>query len=230
MGDVIRKEAAANDIVGDVRASLLRAKAKEGLSAQIAEEKLGATVELINFTEKRLLDARDIYAPLLIKLDVMDEQSDLLLKKTADDVWNALGRPANDPAYEILFPGGVSYYADGSDEDQPNRMELLAELLELGVHPRLDKELAQHAATAIRAKALEYRKLIDEVRMPKARVTLLEKVWFAIARAAQAELVKLKRRYKSEGMSEAEIHTIIPDRPRVIGLPSVASSNPKKEE
>ncbi len=226
MGDVIRKEAAAADIVSDVRTALMKSKAKGGLVSQIAEEKLMPTVELINFTEKRLVDARLAYTPLQIELDAMDDQSDLLLKKTADDIWNALGRPASDPAYEILFPGGVSYYADGSNEDQPNRMELLAELLESGVHARLDKELAQNSATLIRAKAIEYRALLDKLRMPKARVTLLEKVWFAISRAAQAELVKLKRRFKSEGMTETEIHSIIPDRPRVIGVPSVPTSNP----
>jgi hypothetical protein len=223
MGDVIRKDSAVVDIITDVKESYTKAKAKGELFGQIAEEKLGSTVELIHFTEGRLRKAREEFAPLHAALDVMDDQSDLLLKKTADDVWNSIGRPASDPAYEIIFPGGVSYYAEGSDEDQPNRMELLAELLESGVHPRLDKELAQNAANAIRAKAAEYRGLLDQLRMPKARVTLLEKVWTAISRSAQAELVKLKRRYKSEGFSETEIHSIIPDRPRAAGFPSVAS-------
>jgi hypothetical protein len=46
-----------------------------------------------------------------------------------------------------------------------------------------------------------------------ANVTQLERVRTALGRVAQAELVNLKRMYKVDGMSEAEIHTIIPDRP-----------------
>ena len=229
MGDVIRKDSAVIDIIADIKATYAKARAKGGIIQPIAEEKLGPTVELLTFTEGRLLKAREEYGPLHAALEVMDEESDLLLKKTADDIWNAIGRPASDPAYEILFPGGVSYYADGSDEDQPNRMELLAELLESGVHARLDKELAQHSAASIRSQANKYRELLDNLRMPKARVALLEKVWMAIARSAQTELVRLKRRYKSEGLSEAEIHSVIPDRPRAVGFTSVAAaSTPEK--
>jgi hypothetical protein len=219
MGEVIRKDAAVPDIITDVRTTYTRAKAKGGLMNSIAEEKLGPTIELLHFTEERLLKARDAYAPLHAALQVMDTQADFLLKKTSDDVWNAIGRPASDPAYDILFPDGVSYYTEGSDEDQPNRMELLAELLESGVNPKLDKELAQHVAANIRSQASKYRELVDVIRLPKARLALLEKVWIAIARTAQTELVKLKRRYKSEGLSEVEIHSVIPDRPRVADLP-----------
>jgi len=33
-----------------------------------------------------------------------------LLGKVSDDIWNAVGRPANDPALSVIFPGGVAYY------------------------------------------------------------------------------------------------------------------------
>ena len=44
------------------------------------------------------------------------------------------------------------------------------------------------------------------------RVTLLQREKTALGRAAQMELAHLKRLYKSEGFSEADIHSVIPDR------------------
>ncbi len=37
----------------------------------------------------------------------------------------------------------------------------------------------------------------------------------SLARAAQIELNQLKRLYKAEGFNEADIHTVIPDRPKM---------------
>jgi len=65
----------------------------------------------------------------------------------------------------------------------------------------------------VREAALALRTDIDAARMPVAGVTLLERTRTALGRAAQFELASLKRAYKNEGMSEAEIHAIIPDRP-----------------
>ena len=71
--------------------------------------------------------------------------ADHAVAKVADDVWNAIGRPANDGAYEVLFPGGSAYYVKGDVEEQPLRMALLSRLLRSGVHPRLDVATAKRA-------------------------------------------------------------------------------------
>jgi len=56
--------------------------------------------------------------------------------------------------------------------------------------------------------------VIDAVRGPQARVKLLERVRTALARGAQRELSRLKRIYQANDLSEADIHKVIPDRPR----------------
>lgn len=59
----------------------------------------------------------------------------------------------------------------GADEDQPDKMLLLAEFLDAGLHPKLDAATSHTHATAIRASARRYRELIEAVRAPAARRT-----------------------------------------------------------
>jgi hypothetical protein len=54
----------------------------------------------------------------------------------------------------------------------------------------------------------------DAARTPRIRQWLFERVRTAVARAAQIELINLKRHYKSMGHTDPEIHSVIPDRPQ----------------
>src|SRR5262249_34224236 len=128
------------------------------------------------------------------------------------DLWNDLGRPGHDRALSLIFPGGVSYYADGDTEGQPDRMELLSQLLERGMHPKLTKAQANGAAKKVRDAAVSLRAVVDDGRMAIAKVELFRRIRTATGRAAQFELVSLKRSLKNAGYTEAEIHSIIPDR------------------
>jgi hypothetical protein len=147
-------------------------------------------------------------------LAAADDRCDDLVGRVSDDVWNAIGRPAQDPAFDLLFPGGVAYYADGSIDEQPDRMDLLAELLELGIHPQLDAARGRALADEIRTAAAELRGQVDTTRPLRARLTLADRMETAIARSAQSALARLKRQWKADGKSEADIHSVIPDRPK----------------
>jgi len=48
---------------------------------------------------------------------------------------------------------------------------------------------------------------------PNERVELLRRVRRALATVAHADLTALKRLYKNEHFSQADIHGVIPDRP-----------------
>jgi hypothetical protein len=213
MGDVIRNSAAVGDIFDDLRASLRSAVAKGGVVRSLAEEYLGATASMIGTIEQDLNEARVLAAPLIAELAAENDRADALLDRICDDLWNEVGRPANDRMLALLFPGGAGYYTDGDTEEQPDRMELLAELLDRKLHPKLTAEKAADYATKIREAARGLAEDAAAARMPAARVKLLERVRTALGRSAQFDLASLKRAYKNERMSEAEIHTIIPDRP-----------------
>jgi hypothetical protein len=213
-GQIIRRTAAAADIIGDVRTTSTRETARGGKWKDVAESRLQPCLMLYQLVERRLKEATETLEPLEAAIDAIDDRADPFIGKIADDIWNLIGRPAFDAGYSLVYPGGISYYTEGSDDEQPERMSLLAELLEAGIITKLDAEHAKRMAAEIRAVAKEYHAAVEAAAVPRARVKLLERVLTAAARAAHIELAKVKRVYKAEGFSEAEIHSVIPDRPR----------------
>ena len=175
--------------------------------------------------EAQLKDAREAAAPLIASVGAANGQSDDLVARVSDEVWNAVGRPANDASLSLLFPGGSGYYTEGDVAGQPTRMEILARLLESNLHPKLSAAKAEAAAVEVRASAAQLRQALEASREPVAFVGVLERVLTAVARNAGMELANLKRAYKIAGFSEADIHTVIPHRSR---KPAAAKPPPAK--
>lgn len=214
MGETIRKGAAVEDILADGKTTLTKAQARGGDWQTSAEARLAPTLALATSIDARILAATAAAAPALAALEAGNHSADDLLGRISDDVWNAIGRPASDVAYDILFPGGFAYYAEGDVAEQPDRMDMLAELLLSSVHPRLAAERAAALAVELNASSLALRALVDAARPLRARVELANKMKTAVAHAAQIALSNLKRAWKADGKSEADIHSVIPDRPR----------------
>jgi hypothetical protein len=137
MGEVIRKAAATDDVIADLRIALTNARAKGGRWKELAEEQLETASTLVDGVEAWETQTSDQLTPLLAEVDAKNDEADRLLGRISDEIWNEVGRPASAPALSVLFPGGVAYCAEGDVEGQPDRMELLAELFESNVHPRL---------------------------------------------------------------------------------------------
>lgn len=213
MGEVVRKDAAVGTILEDVETTYTKALARGGDWQTEAEARLGPVRALAATVNARLKEAEAAAAPALAALDAGNDESDKLLGRIADDVWNDVGRPGQDPALDIIFPGGASYYAEGDTEEQPDRMALLAELLESGIHPRLEAAKATAYATEVRQSAARLEEKVDAARPLKVRVKLATKMRQAIARNGAIALRRLKAAWKADGRTEAEIHAIIPDRP-----------------
>lgn len=218
MGEVISKSASRDKIMEDVRATATQAAARGG-PWTAAPERLGPVIHLWDATTARHMAARSAVGPLSAGVMASNETADDVVRTVADEIWNLLGRPANDPVYELLFPGGVGVYVDGKESDQPLVMELLAELLESGLHPKLAATAAGFAGR-IRAAASALEAACDAEAKPVKRFRLVDRMLTSVARVAHIELAKLKRYLKSEGMSEADIHAVIPDRPRSYGVPA----------
>ena len=214
MGEVIRKDAAAEDILEDARTTLMQATARGGEWATTASARLSPVLELASNVATRLKDAKRESAPAEAALAVANDVSDRLIQRISDDVWNLVGRPASDAALDLIFPGGATTYTEGDTTEQPDRMSLLADLLESGIHPRLDRDKGQAFALEVRNDAAGLRAKAEAVRPLRVRIALATKMQQAIAHAAQASLAGLKRSWKADGKSEVEIHTVIPDRPQ----------------
>lgn len=214
MGRIVRKDSAADNIVEDGKTTLKNANACGGLWKTLVEERLGPLLLLIGTIETTDEANDEVLDKGEAELQVYDGESDDFLGAKADEMWNLVGRPGFDPAYSLVWPGGASAYTDGDDAEQPDRMELLATLLEAGIHPKVDKAWSDALALEVRARATTYRQKLAPVLAARTKAKLLEKAKGILARAVQMELARLKRRFLSEGFSEADIHTVIPDRPR----------------
>jgi cell division septation protein DedD len=214
MGQMIRRGAAADDIAADGNKTLANAEAKGGVWKKHADERLGPTMLLINKIDGDIEATDALLITLQADVDAYDAVTDDDLGFKADEMWNKIGRPAFDAAYALVWPGGYSAYAEGSDEEQPDRMDLLAELLDACLHPKLDPVWCKAMATDVRARAATYRDKYNPLKAARTKAKLLGKARNTLARAVQMDLARLKRLYRAEGFSEAEIHQVIPHHPR----------------
>lgn len=214
MGTTIQKTAAAADITSDLRDTTLKAAAKQGKWQALADEHLGPVAFLVEAVRAQLDAANNAALPLGVALDTARQHAAKVVGKVSDDVWNAVGRPQVDAAYEILFPEGISFYLGGDVADQADRFDLLAELLLSGIHPRLPEAIATEAANAIKAEAAALRAALALSRPAHTKAHLLYRVNRAVASSAALSLANYKRVLKAAGFSEAEIHTVIPNRGR----------------
>ncbi|MBK9263260.1 MAG: hypothetical protein IPM54_26090 [Polyangiaceae bacterium] len=213
MGTIIRRDAAAEAIVEDGDTTLTKASARGGKWKELADERLGTVLGLVGNVSAQLTEAQQMLAPLEADVDTLNIRSDKVLGKTYDVIWNEIGRPGYDAALSVLFPEGIAYYAQGDTDEQPDRMDILVQLLQAGLHPKLSKATADACAAEVDAEAKALRNAVEAVRKPAAKVKVLSRVRTALARVVHTELSNLKRLYKVSGFSEAEIHTVIPDRP-----------------
>jgi hypothetical protein len=220
MGETIRKTAARDDIFHDVKTTLVNATARGGVPATLADQRLSPVIKIIDNIKAQQEAAKAHAAPLLAALAVADSRADKVIGKVSDDVWNDVGRPASDAALDLLFPGGNAFYVDGDVTEQPDRMDLLVELLRANVHPKLSPEVAKASIDAISAESVVLRAAVESARPARAKLQLLDRVLTAVTRSAAIELGQLKRLLKANGFSEADAHTMIPDR----------SSPPAKKE
>jgi hypothetical protein len=213
MGEVIRKSATNEDIVADVRRTLTNAQAKGGRWKEAAEAELGPVLALIDGVQGQLAAAQRALAPLSAAAQGRREEANAVLGRVSDDVWNDVGRPRSDAALALLFPNGVASYTDGDLEEQPDRMALLAQLLETTGHPRLAPDTAKAQAQRVRAAAEALRAAVGPAASASAQLDVLQRVRRAVVVSAQATLMSLKRVYKNAGFTEVDIHAVIPDRP-----------------
>lgn len=215
MGEVIRKSAAVEDIVADGRQSLLRAQARGGAYHKAADQALVPALSLFDAVDAKYRALDTTLAPLLATQRSADDHADALVGRISDSVWNDVGRPAtgSDGSYETLFPSGISFYTDGDDDQQPERMRLLADLLESGLHPRLDPTAAKLYGKQLRDEADVLERTLDAIRTPRTRLALYSRMRTAAGKNVQVALSRFKRLLRASDVSESDIHAIIPDRP-----------------
>jgi hypothetical protein len=216
MGEVISKQAAVEDILADVHATLANAAVRGGVWHADAERMLRPAANLAHEVDRDLAATTVTVVGATRVLEVRDDESDDLLARIYDEIYNLLGRPGagSDPVFELLFPGGSTTYRETPTQEQPIVMLMLARLLDRNLHPKIPPATAAAYATEIRASATALRDAVHALAAPAAEAKMLETMRATTARSGQVHLARLKKMWKAQGMSEADIHAVIPDRPR----------------
>lgn len=209
MGQIIRWDAAAEDILSDAKLTAAQARARGGEWQVTADARLGAILSLADAVRERLEEAVGFTAPANRMLQMEVKNAEALVGRIADGCWVLAGRPVHDPALDVLF--GRTVLASARIEDHADRLELLEDLLAKGAHPRIPKDRAEAYSLEVGRASKVLRELIDAIRPLRARVALAEEMQRAVALSAHAALTCLKRGWKADGKREAEIHELIPD-------------------
>lgn len=114
MGEPIRKTAARDDILRDIRQTQINAVARGGVAADLADQRIAPVMLIIDSLTLQLQAANFVAAPLIAALAAPDARADKTVGKVSDDIWNDVGRPASDAALDLLIPGGNAFYVDGA--------------------------------------------------------------------------------------------------------------------
>lgn len=212
MGQIIRKQASKEQIIGDVRTAYAQGVAQGGKMKDIVEAELAPAIQALDGLDTELTDAAKTALPLVTALKAEVQKATAVVARVYDDTWNDVGRPGADGMLVMLFPDGYSYYTDVEAHALPTQMELLARLFEKGVHKKLSAAQNQAKALQLRESAKAVSDALEAAKLPASNVKLLERMEGVMAKVSHGSLVNAKRVMKNAGFTEAQIHQVIPDR------------------
>jgi hypothetical protein len=227
MGRVIAATAAVEDVERDVEEALESARATGGEAAELAEPRLAAAVERIE-TSKAAFEAAEAAEAIGERaLLAADVDADHGVGRVRDAMWNAVDRAKGHPAMGYVFPDGVHTYTRGAVETQPVRMQILTSRIEtVAAPPGWTAELRKGWVAEIEALRAPLADAAAAFAPLEAARTVAEAAYRAAVRGARAQLAKYKRDLQNLGLTEAQIHAIIPDASRRAGASKAAA---KKE-
>jgi len=212
MGEVIRPNARTEEIEKDVRTARERGEARGGEIASTATARLSQAVasidEAIEIRDGAAKAASAAWAGVL----AADDGADIQIGSTRDDMWTAVGRVRQSADLDRVYPGGIGTYTSGDPRGQPLLMEVLVSRIRAATAPQWSAEKKSQWANEIEAARVPYAAAVERHRPLDAVEMVAQAGYKAAVRAGLARLVSFKRDLKNLGLTETQIHEIIPDR------------------
>lgn len=213
MGNVISAKASVDHQLRDVRLTLAQAQhvSEEWATDArwfLAEVDAVAT-DLEQILEERTTELTDIRS----ERAALDHACNDLVGQVKDDLFNTIGRTRADSKFKRIFPVGMRLYTQPGPGSKPHSLRRLVRMLNSyrlsGVsQAQLDDIVGRlHAAADALAVVNErWDPLSAEVKLVRAQMV-------ANAREGQMQLSRLKKYWRAMGLSEVDVHRMIPDRP-----------------
>jgi hypothetical protein len=211
MGEVISSTAKPPRIVDDVTKAYQNGLARGGDIAEAAKNRLEVPLQAIENADTLMQAAEKTASAAWIIVLAMDNTADIAIGSVRDEMWNALGRPRQSPLMDEAFSGGVGTYTNGDPRKQPVLMEILRASILAASAPQWSEPKRTAWAATIETARVPYKEAVEAHRPLEAAETVADAGYRAAVRTAHARLVSYKRDLKSLGLTEAQIHEIIPD-------------------
>jgi hypothetical protein len=222
MGQVIARNAVTDRIINDISKTVTNANARGGEVQSLTAMRLSAIHTALLTVDQQWKQSCATGDILHATLMARDGESDLEIGAVIDEIWNALGRSAQSADYDLIVGPGKKAWTDGDPAKQHHAMGVLAANIRNTNNAKLaDKKEAW--AVRIEQKAAVQKQAAEPIDASDALVTTLGMQRRTLAETGQVNLVRLKRDFKNLGMTEAQIHEIIPDNPTAS---SAATTNP----
>jgi len=222
MGQVIARNAGTDRIINDISKTVTNGNARGGEVQSLTATRLSAIHAALLTIDQQWKQACATGDVLHATLMARDGESDLEIGAVIDEIWNALGRPAQSADYDLIVGSGKKAWTDGDPAKQHHTMGVLAANIRNANNAKL-AEKKEAWAVRIEQKAAVQEQAANPIDASDAQVTTLGMQRRTLAETGQMNLVRLKRDFKNLGMTEAQIHEIIPDNPTTS---SAAAPNP----
>jgi len=226
MGRIIQRDAAADRVLHDVTTTVEVARATRPEMHADALRYLGSVLETAEALRRQLEDHDANTMALRGRRKAYNERANDRIHRVRDAYFNEIGRAAGDPVYNMTFPGGAGRYARATPANKPTALRLLAAALETHSHRRIPREMVEEWTTALGAEDEALDEVLRTLGPLDVEGRILRAQRTANAREGQRRLSGLKRYWLGEGLSEAEIHEVIPDRPRSRGPDATPADEP----
>lgn len=211
MGELISATAAAERIEDHIRTAFDKGTGRGGDIAAAADARLKLAVASIDAAVilRDAADKTERAAWTLVLVE--DARSDPGIGSVRDAMYNALGRPKQSAELDRVFPGGIGTYTAGDPSGQPLLMQVLCSRILAGSAPQWPEAMRQGWAAEIEALRVPYHAAVEAHRPVEAAAVVALAGYRAAVRAGHARLTSYKRDLKNLGLTEAQIHDIIPD-------------------
>jgi hypothetical protein len=211
MAEIIGARADAGRIEDHVRKTMRAALARGEDIAAAAQDRLAPAIAAVDAAIELQKTADETEATAWAQVEAQDAKSDAAIGGIRDAMWNALGRPRQSPHMDQVFPEGVALFTSGDPRTQPVMMQVLRSRILAASAPQWTQASRESWAAQIDALLGPYTTAVEAHRPAEASALVANAGFRAAIRSAHARLQAFKRDLLTLGLTNAQVHEIIPD-------------------
>jgi hypothetical protein len=212
MGFMVQKNNGVATIAQVIGTTLRQARQRTDFVRERVEEKLGPYEPILERTAQAVVDAEAVARDAQARVDYLEAVAHRTVGEVRDEVRNALGRPARHDLLDMLFPQGISTVTEAPVARAPVAMGVIAGRMS-ELDPALAGPLAARLpewAARLTAAATPLGEAVEAAARTSTRADFARADRATAVRAAWVQLPRLKRRLRSDGLTEAQVHEVIP--------------------